>query len=115
VKKSFDFEDAGRIFSCRMEQARSPNTAAWWWFTVSSDGHRYAPFHFDATTDTEESVRTRIVQFYDNRIAQRDAPRQPWRRPEPAAVPPAAPNAGDAPRAVDAAADPSVAKGQGAD
>jgi hypothetical protein len=86
VKKSFDFVDAGRTFACRIEEARRPNTTAWWWFTVSSDNHRYAPFHFDAT-DTEDSVRARIVGFYDNRLARRDAPRQPWRRPEKAATP----------------------------
>jgi hypothetical protein len=93
VKQSFNFEDAGRTFACRIEEPRKPHTTAWWWFTVSSDSHRYAPFHSDAG-DTEASVRARIVAFYDNRIAQRDAPRQPWRRPERVAVPSPVPTNG---------------------
>src|SRR5579862_1283356 len=106
VKKSLNFEDAGRLFACRVEEARSPNTTAWWWFTVSSDSHRYAPFHSDAS-DTEDSVRARIVGFYDNRLARRDAPRQPWRRPDNVAAP-VAPVAPDAPAApLDAASLPA--------
>ena len=81
MKEAFDFEDAGRTFACRIEAARSPNAAAWWWFSVSNDSQRYAPFCSDAS-DTEDSVRSRIIAFYENRLARRDAPREPWRRPE---------------------------------
>ncbi len=88
MKQPFNFEDAGRTFACRVELARRSDTTAWWWFTVSSDNHRYAPFHSEAT-DTEDSVRSRIVAFYDNRLARRDEPRQPWRRAERPATAPA--------------------------
>jgi hypothetical protein len=88
VNQSFNFEDAGRMFVCRIEQARTPHTTAWWWFTVSSDSYRYAPFHADAA-DTEDSVRVRIVDYYDTLLARRAAPRQPWRRAEKVVVAPA--------------------------
>lgn len=81
MKESFDFVDAGRTFACRIEAARNPRVAAWWWFSVSNDRQRYAPFHSDAS-DSEDSVRSRIVAFYENRLARLAAPRQPWRRPE---------------------------------
>jgi hypothetical protein len=92
VNQSFSFEDAGRTFACRVEEARTPHTTAWWWFTVSSDNYRYAPFHADAT-DTEDSVRTRIVSYYDTLLVRRAAPRQPWRRADRPVVAPGAPGA----------------------
>jgi len=94
VDQSFSFEDAGRTFACRVEEARTPHTTAWWWFTVSSDNYRYAPFHADAA-DTEDSVRSRIVSYYDTLLVRRAAPRQPWRRADrpvgPAPVAPVVP------------------------
>ena len=85
VKDFFAFEDAGRVFVCQIEEARRPHTPPWWWFTVSSDSHRYAPFHSSAG-DTEDSVQARIIAYYDALIARLAEPRQPWRRTEKAPV-----------------------------
>lgn len=90
VKESFSFEDAGRVFVCRIEEARRPHTPPWWWFTVSSDSHRYAPFHSSAG-DTEDSVQARIVAYYDAMVARHAEPRQPWRRTEKVPIRPAVP------------------------
>ena len=106
VRPSFSFEDAGRIFACHVEHARTRDVAAWWWFTVSSDSHRYAPFHADAG-DTEDSVRSRVVAYYDALISRRSAPRQPWRRTDRAAGTPAsAPDSADTAPRTDEAPDP---------
>lgn len=76
---SFSFEDAGRSFACHVEHAQTRDMTLWWWFTVSSDHHRYAPFHA-SVGDTEESVRSRVVAFYDALLARRAAPSEPHRR-----------------------------------
>lgn len=71
--KTFRFEEGGRTYSCSIEQARPPRNEAWWWFVVSGDENRYAPFRAVAG-DTQESVRTRVVGFYTDRLASRAAP-----------------------------------------
>lgn len=73
---AFDFEDGGRTYKCRVEKARATMTSAWWWFGVSGDNQRYAPFLADAA-DTEDSIRTRIVAYYDNLLARRAMPAVP--------------------------------------
>jgi len=79
VHPAFSFEDTGRIFACHVERAHVRYVTAWWWFTVSSDSHRYAPFHAHAD-DTQASVRSRVVAYYDTLLSRRSEPRQPWRR-----------------------------------
>lgn len=96
MNQSFEFEDAGRTFVCRVEQARAPRTTTWWWFTVSGDNSRYAPFH-SGPRDTEDSVRERIVAYYDELLARRAAPRQPWGRPNKGAASTIAPTSPEDP------------------
>ncbi|HVE79462.1 MAG TPA: hypothetical protein VNA89_11395 [Gemmatimonadaceae bacterium] len=79
MERAFQFEAGGRAYTCRVEAARTPRTTPWWWFEVSGDGQRYAPFHA-APDDTEESVAARIVAYYDALLARRAAPREPWGR-----------------------------------
>lgn len=101
MKSSFAFENAGRLFACRIEQPRNPDGATWWWFTVSCDSHRYAPFHATAD-DTEESVQSRVVAHYNDLLVRRAAPRGSMlhpRRPAAAALPPSSP--GDSERRPD--------------
>ena len=51
--KAFDFEDNGRTFSCRVEGPSGARTELWWWFRVSGDANRYAPFQMKSKlTDT---------------------------------------------------------------
>jgi hypothetical protein len=93
--KGFDFEHDTKTYHCSVEPLRGQ---AWWWFNVSGDPNRYAPFHA-AGSDTRDSVKTRIVEYYANHIARRLAPPVPrgrWQRqgapatpavPAPAAAP----------------------------
>jgi hypothetical protein len=86
----FEFEHDGRTYACVVEQSRAVGGGVWWWFRVSGDAHRYAPFRA-AAGDTRESVRSRIVAYYTNRLARRSAPppaRGYWARRQPGTSPP---------------------------
>jgi len=86
----FDFEHDGRGYACVVEQPRAAHGQPWWWFRVSGDAHRYAPFHA-VTGDTRESVRSRILAYYANLRARRAAPPAPrgyWARRQQGASPP---------------------------
>jgi hypothetical protein len=80
----FKFEEEGRNYECVVEASRVSNGQSWWWFVVGGDPQRYAPF-LAASADTRQSVRTRIVAYYTDRLARRAAPPPPrgqWgRRP----------------------------------
>jgi hypothetical protein len=67
---AFDFEDGGRKYTCTIEQHQAVPSDAWWWFGVTSDRQRYAPFRA-ASGDTRNSVQTRIVAYYDSVLARR--------------------------------------------
>ena len=85
------FVDGDRIFSCNVAPRRAAEPERWWWFSVSTGGHRYAPF-LAADDDTAESVASRIVAYYDNHMAHRAAPvLPPWRRGSGPAKSPATP------------------------
>jgi hypothetical protein len=74
VSKAFEFVDDGRTFTCRVEAPGSARTEPWWWFRVSTgDGHRYAPFRA-AAGDTQASVQSAIVAYYDALLARRALP-----------------------------------------
>jgi hypothetical protein len=66
---AFDFADNGRTYACRVEAPRGGRAEAWWWFTVSGDDARYAPFPA-AADDTQDSVRSRVVAYYEERLAR---------------------------------------------
>ena len=86
---SVEFIDAGRTFSCSVAPRSASESALWWWFRVSSDGSRYAPF-LAANDDTPASIQARIVAYYDDLLARRAAPSVPrWQRARPAAAAPA--------------------------
>ena len=79
--ENFAFVDAGRTFTCEVETPRRPLADAWWWFRVSTEDHqRYAPFRADGT-DTPDTVRDRVIAYYDDLLARR-ADRTPrrWQR-----------------------------------
>ena len=100
--EGFEFVDNDRTFTCTVEKAHALGNEPWWWFSVSTDDRqRYAPFRA-MSGDTQKSVRTRIVTYYDDLLARRAAPATPyWRRgpqqnganqaaaPAPATPPPA--------------------------
>jgi hypothetical protein len=86
---AFTFEEGGRTYTCAPEQRASTLEGTWWWFTVSNDSQRYAPFEA-AASDTQRTVKARIVAWYEHRVwvrAQPPAPRERFGRPgKPAAV-----------------------------
>jgi hypothetical protein len=93
MSKKFSFAEGDRKYQCRVEGPTGGRTETWWWFEVSGDTHRYAPFHA-ASGDTEASVRDRILAYYVNVLARRSEPAASWhnrgnRRPGAAVAPPA--------------------------
>ena len=97
----FKFEEGGRTFTCHIEEPRAARADAWWWFGVSGDQHRYAPFTA-AKGDTQDNVRTRVIAYYADLLARRAMPaeaRGHWaRRGKTAApAPGTAPTTGAAP------------------
>jgi hypothetical protein len=95
VTKDFEFMDAGRKFYCTVEAPRHAGMPPWWWFRLETgESTRYAPFEA-LPTDTKESVKTRIVAYYEEVLAIKARPvhqRAVWQKP--VRVP-----AGDAPTA----------------
>jgi hypothetical protein len=86
---AFTFEQGGRSYKCTAEKRDTPPAGTWWWFTVSSDPQRYAPFEADAG-DTQQSIRSRIVAYYERRLwvrAQPAVPHQHFGRPGKPTVP----------------------------
>ena len=65
----FTFEADDRAFVCQIEGGQS-HLRQWWWFTVSGEAHRFAPFQ-PSSDDTLESVRSRIVSYYRELVARR--------------------------------------------
>jgi hypothetical protein len=93
----FEFEDAGRTYSCTVEAQKGPVRESWWWFSVTGDAQRYAPFRA-ANDDTRSQVQKRIVAVYEHRLFALTQPTQRgahWGR-KPGAPTPAAPDAGAA-------------------
>jgi hypothetical protein len=73
VIADFTFQADDHTFGCRIETARTAGAQPWWWFNVSGDEHRYAPFQSDAS-DTVESVQLRIASYYRALLARRELP-----------------------------------------
>jgi hypothetical protein len=100
--EAFEFEEGGRTYSCKIERQKGSIMDGWWWFVVSGDGHRYAPFQA-ARGDTQTSVRTRILEYHMNRLARRAAPpvaRNHWGKPRKDVPPPTPPTNGEPPKKV---------------
>jgi hypothetical protein len=75
VAGAFEFVDGGRTYTCRVEAPHDGRSDAWWWFQVSGDQARYAPFRA-AADDTADSVRPRVLAYYEDRLARRGVPWQ---------------------------------------
>jgi hypothetical protein len=73
--KGFEFEDGGRAYACTIEERKGTDAESWWWFSVSRDAQRYAPFQA-LSSDTRASVQERVVAFYTNRLFQLTQPTQ---------------------------------------
>ena len=66
----FTFDADDRLFACQIEKRQRPRVEWWWWFSVSGETHRFAPFQLSAD-DTEESVRSRVLSYYREMVARR--------------------------------------------
>jgi hypothetical protein len=75
VIRELRFEHGGREYHAHVGD--SGVASGWWWFTVSGDSQRYAPFAARAD-DTRASVQKRICAYYDNLLARRAEPPE-WR------------------------------------
>lgn len=73
--KGFEFQDGDRKYTCTIEVQRATPDDPWWWFAVSGDQQRYAPFRAESS-DTRVTVQERIVGFYTNRLVQLALPRE---------------------------------------
>lgn len=69
----FEFQDDGRKYTCTVEEQDGVDGESWWWFAVTGDAQRYAPFRA-AKSDTRGSVQKRIAEFYANRLFQLTQP-----------------------------------------
>ena len=79
---SFEFNEAGRVFTCSVEVSPATGAEAWWWFSVSTERspQRYAPFRHVAG-DSRSDVQRRIAEYYDDLLARRAMPAvSHWRR-----------------------------------
>ena len=84
--RSFSFVHDNRTYNCQRDGLQGSQGEAWWWFTVSHDQNRYAPFHA-ASRDTRASVQDRIVAYYANHLAHRAmTDREHWARRSKAAA-----------------------------
>ncbi len=93
MKEAFQFQVGWRTYRCQVERQGGPKSEAWWWFAVTGDTHRYAPFRA-ASGDTEAGVRERVLAYHTHRLARRAEPppvrNQPGRPPKnKVAAPPA--------------------------
>lgn len=80
--QDFTFTDSGNEFICTLERSRTAGRPDWWWFSVATDtrGQRYAPFQADPS-DTQESVKRRIIEYYERMLVVRATPAtSPWQQ-----------------------------------
>jgi hypothetical protein len=94
--RGFEFEEDGRTFRCSVEARKATPDDGWWWFDVSGDRQRYAPFQAEKA-DTQKGVKAKIVTYYANLLEVRARPVEPrshWgRRPKVEGAPAESPAA----------------------
>jgi hypothetical protein len=81
-----EFEEVGRTFTCRAASSPATPGTLWWWVSVSGESQRYAAFR-TAPTDNSRNLRTRIVAYYEQLLADRARPVQTkahWAQRRPA-------------------------------
>jgi hypothetical protein len=69
----FEFQHDGRRYCCSREARAGGARELWWWFTVSGDGQRYAPFEATAG-EQQESVQERVIAFHSALLEHRAKP-----------------------------------------
>jgi hypothetical protein len=76
--REFDFEADSRTYTCRVER-RNELSEPWWWFKVTGDKQRYAPFRA-SPDDTTYAIQLRITRYYRELLDRRAMPTVPWHR-----------------------------------
>src|SRR5689334_24767539 len=61
--EAFEFEHDGRTYICSPEARAGGKKEMWWWFRVSGDAQRYAPFEV-VPTESRDAVAKRIVAWH---------------------------------------------------
>ena len=87
MTQDFEFVNDGQTFFCTMEAPRHAGMPPWWWFRLESRDRntRYAPFAA-SPKDTKESVKKRILAYYNELLAIEARPVRPayqrtWQKP----------------------------------
>ena len=73
MTETFDFTENGRTYSCSAEVRGGTEPTTWWWFRVSGDRNRYAPFHA-VSGEPHGVVQERIVSYYGAVLERRGLP-----------------------------------------
>ncbi len=71
--QGFTFENNGRTYVCTIEERTAVPAGMFWWFAVTNDQQRYSAFEA-ISSDTQKSVKARIVAFYENLLRVRAEP-----------------------------------------
>jgi hypothetical protein len=71
--EAFEFEHGGRTYMCSPEARAGGKKEMWWWFRVSGDAQRYAPFEVVAG-ESRDAVAKRIVAWHASMLERRSAP-----------------------------------------
>ena len=80
IEDEFSFEMDDQIVSCQSVSVAAPTADVWWWFSVSGDPSRYAPFR-RSEDDCQATVQTRIVRYYRAVMERNGYLRHPYVRP----------------------------------
>lgn len=70
-----EFQDGERTFTCRAASSPATPGTVWWWVSVTGESQRYAAFRAEAS-DTPPNLRTRILAYYAQLLADRERPRE---------------------------------------
>jgi hypothetical protein len=73
--KFLEFEDNGRMLTCRSESSPASPGTNWWWLGVSGDSQRYAAFRAEPG-DTPTNLRSRMVAWHAQLLVDRARPRE---------------------------------------
>jgi hypothetical protein len=70
-----EFQEGERTFTCRAASSPATPGTLWWWITVTGESQRYAAFRTQPD-DTPKNLRTRILAYYVQLVADRERPRE---------------------------------------
>jgi hypothetical protein len=72
--QQFTFVDNDRSFACTLGPTAASRDDLWWWFTVSTEGSRFAGFR-PLKGENRAAVQARVVACYTKMLEDRARPR----------------------------------------